>query len=169
MLSGISGTDLRGGEVTDQQVQQVIEAWRNSAGIPLYLNYAPYLRTSQLRALVAEAVRKHNVGVVVVDHFREFDLDRRLRNPVDEDEEKAKFLKRVAQELNVAMIVLAHTRKPDPSSGGRPRLADLRGSGQIAAAADFIGFVFRPWLYASQNDRDDGRVTPSDAEMIWSK
>ena len=170
MLTGLSGIDLREGDVDDAGIDKLVDAWRRRADLPLHLNYAPNLRASQLRALVSEAIRKFNVGVVVLDHFRMFDLDRRLRNPIDEDEEKARFLKeQIARDLNVAVICLAHTRKPDAASNGRPRLSDLRGSGQIAAHADFVSFIFRPWMYATERERDDGNVSNKDAEMIWSK
>jgi replicative DNA helicase len=43
--------------------------------VPLWLNYAPTLRASQLRALISEAIRRHNVGLVIIDHFRMWDLD----------------------------------------------------------------------------------------------
>lgn len=170
MLTGLPGTDLREGRVSARDIQLVVDQWRERVDVPLWLNYAPTLRASQLRALVSEAIRRHNVGLVVLDHFRMFDLDYRLQNRNDEDEEKIRFLReQIAQGLNVGVICLAHTRKPDPMSNGRPRMADLRGSGQIAAHSDFVGFIFRPWMYASEDERDADNVKLTDAEMLWVK
>lgn len=171
MLTGVNTTLLREGTVTDADLQQVVAEWRKFADVPLYLNYASGLRYSQLRALISEAIRRHNVGVVMIDHFRYFHPDKRLSNRTDEEGDKAAFLKeQIAKDLNVAVICLAHTRKPDQStSHGRPKLADLRGSQDIAAHADFVSFVFRPWLYASDRERDAGEVDETAAEMIWAK
>jgi replicative DNA helicase len=170
MLTGAAGTDLRTGDITADKLQTIVDEWRKRADIPLWLNYAPTLRASQMRALISEAIRRFNVGLVVIDHFRQWDLDRRLENKLDEDEEKVRFLKeQLAGGFNVAIVCLAHTRKPQPGSNGRPRMEDLRGSYQVAAHADFVGFVFRPAMYASQKDLDRGEVVDTDAEMIWAK
>jgi replicative DNA helicase len=129
------------------------------------------MRLSQLRALCVEAIRRHNVGLVVIDHWKYLSTDRTFRNPNDEDEEKARFLKQdLAKELNVAVVCLAHTTKgADQREDRRPRMNDLRGSGFVAAHADFISFVHRPFKHASPADVEDGRVKRTDAEMLWEK
>jgi replicative DNA helicase len=170
MLSGVPGDALREATLSNDQLGHIIRRWRDERGVPLWMNYAPTLRASQLRALVSEGIRRHNIGVVVLDHFRMFDLDQRLDNKLDEDEEKVRFLsEQIGQTLNVAVICLAHTRKPDPSSNGRPKMSDLRGSYQVAAHADFVSFIYRPTMYATQAQIDAGKVNDTDAEMIWAK
>lgn len=170
MLAGVAGDRLREGTLSSSDLQRIINRWREERGIPLYMNYAPTLRASQLRALVSEGIRRHNVGVVVIDHFRMWDLDQRLQNKLDEDEEKVRFLKeQLARSLNVAVICLAHTRKPDQGSNGRPKMSDLRGSYQVAAHSDMVGFIFRPAMYASQTQIDVGDIKVTDAEIIWAK
>lgn len=166
MISGVAGDTVREGNLTGRELERIIDSWRHDRDVPLWMNYAPTLRASQLRALVSEAIRRHNVGVVVIDHFRMFDLDQRLPNKLDEDEEKVRFLKeQIARTFNVAVICLAHTRKPDPASNGRPKMSDLRGSYQVAAHADFVSFIYRPAMYDRVEDGDDNDV----AEMIWAK
>jgi replicative DNA helicase len=64
---------------------------------------------------------------------------------------------------------LAHTRKPDQNSNGRPKMSDLRGSYQVAAHSDFVSFIFRPSMYATQAQMDAGEISDTDAEMIWAK
>jgi replicative DNA helicase len=170
MLGGLKGTDLREGRITSDQLEAVVGEFKRREKVPLWVNHAPTLRASQLRALIAEAIRKHNVGLVVLDHFRMWDLDRRLQNKNDEDEEKVRFLKeQIASSMNVALVCLAHTRKPDPSSNGRPKMSDLRGSYQVAAHADFVSFIYRPAMYATDAQMERGDVTDKQAEMIWAK
>lgn len=170
MLGQIAGEDLREAKITSVQLATLIERWRDRASTPLWFNYAPTLRASQLRALISEAIRRHNVGLVVIDHFRMWDLDRRLPNKTDEDEEKVRFLKeQIAGALNVAVVCLAHTRKPDPGSNGRPQMADLRGSYQVAAHSDLVGFIYRPSMYATRAQIEKGETKDTDAEMIWAK
>jgi replicative DNA helicase len=170
MLAGLNGAELRQGRISQGELATVVREWRERVQVPLWLNYAPTLKASQMRAVISEAIRRHNVGLVVIDHFRMWDLDERLPNKNDEDEEKVRFLKeQLASSLNVAVVCLAHTRKPDQGSNGRPKMSDLRGSYQVAAHSDFVSFVFRPWMYASQGQIDAGEVRDTDAEMIWAK
>jgi replicative DNA helicase len=160
MMAGLDTTEIREGTISAPSFERSIDAWRKRMGIPMWLSYQPSIRASQLRALCSEAVRKHNVGLVVVDHFGYFHLDRRLPNKTDEDGEKARFLKELAGDLNIGIVCLAHTRKPDPGSNGRPRLSDLRGSQEIAGHA---------WLYATERERDAGKVDETEAIMIHAK
>jgi replicative DNA helicase len=170
MISSVAGDLLREATLSNRDLDRIIKRWREDKDVPLYMNYAPTLRASQLRALVSEGIRRHNVGLVVIDHFRMWDLDRRLDNKLDEDEEKVRFLKeQIASPLNVAVICLAHTRKPDPSSNGRPKMSDLRGSYQVAAHADFVSFIFRPAMYATPKQIEQDSRIETAAEMIWAK
>jgi replicative DNA helicase len=169
-LSGVSGDKLREGELTQDELTQVIRSWKNYENLPLFFNFASNFRMSQLRALVVEAIRRHNVGLIIIDHFRMFDPDRRINNPNQEDEAKARFLKEdIAKDLNVAVVCLAHTTKQPRDSDGRPRLADLRGSGQVSAHADVVGFMYRPVMYATEAEITEGIYKETDAEFIYRK
>ena len=170
-LAQLDGEAIQDANVSGKELERIVKEWGKRKDIPLYLNYAPNLKASQMLALIAEAIRRHNVGYVVIDHFRTFDLDKRLDNKVDEDEEKARFLKeQIARSMNVAVVCLAHTRKPSGDyNSGRPHMADLRGSGQISAHADMVSFLYRPIVYAASKAIDEGEILETDAEVIHRK
>lgn len=161
---------MRSGRISEATYNHIAAKWGAHRGLPLYIDYTNNPKMSQVRAIVAEAVRRYNVGFVVIDHFKTFRLDNRAQNANEEDEEKIIFLKyQLALEMNVAVVCLAHTRKQSDTTSGRPSLSDLRGSGQIAAHSDFVNFLYRPYKYASQSDKDNLRVMKTDAEVIWGK
>jgi replicative DNA helicase len=171
-ISKVDGAKLREARQTDDDMRKIVAEWGRRKDLPLYFNFSSTIRASQLRAIVVEAIRRHNCGLIVIDHFRYFDMDHRIRdNPTVEDEEKARFLKEdIAKDLNVAVICLAHTTKSvENQADRRPTLSNLRGSGQVAAHADFVSFVYRPYMYASENAKDMGEVFDTDAEMIFRK
>lgn len=170
-ITGIDGGLMREGKITDNDMNKIVSAWRAKQDIPLYFNFSSAVRASQLRAIVVEAIRRHNVGLVIVDHFRHFRADRRFDNAVQEDEEKVRFLKEsICKDLNVAVICIAHTTKGIASTDDRrPEMTHLRGSYQVAADADFVCFLYRPYKYASEDAKSMGDVTPTDAEMIFRK
>lgn len=169
--SGIVGDKLREGDVTNDELSRIIASWKNDMYLPLYWNFASNFKMSQMRALIVEAIRRHNVGLVLVDHFRMFDPDRRINNPNQEDEAKARFLKEdVAKDLNVAVMCLAHTIKLSRDYGdGRPTLNDLRGSGQVAAHCDIVAFMHMPILLATEAELKENTYDPHAAEMLYRK
>lgn len=171
MLTGIDSGKMREGDVSEHDIAQIINEWGRRANLPYYFNFTSTLRASQLRAICVEAIRRHNVGLVVIDHFKYFDMDQRYEKSIEEDEAKARFLKEsIAKDLNLAVICLAHTTKGfEYNTDKRPTLSNLRGSGQVAAHADYVSFVHRPYKYASDEDKADGTVRETDAEMIWAK
>lgn len=174
-LTGVDGERLREGNITQQEYVHILREWKNRENLPMYFNFASNFRLSQLRALIAEAIRRANVGLIVIDHFRMVDTDRHYTNPNAEDEAKVRFLKEnIAKDLNVAVICLAHTVKVGRGQGGespKPRLSDLRGSGQVAAHADFVGFLWSPWKYMSDEARLEmgPGFDETTMELSWEK
>jgi replicative DNA helicase len=169
-VGDIDGEKLRLGTIDRMELRTVAEKWAAKRELPLITNHSGMLRLSQLRAIVVEAIRKHNVGLVVIDHFRFLRPDEHFQNVNDADDHIVAFLKTaIAKDLNVAVVCLAHTTKNLERADKRPRMSDLRGSGMIAAFADFVCFVYRPWLYASDSAKERGQVSREDAEMIWAK
>jgi replicative DNA helicase len=170
-LTGFDGGRLREGEINDDEMKKLIQRWSAEEDLPLIFNFAPNFRMSQMRALIVDAIRRHNVGFIVIDHFRMFDPDRKVNNPNQEDEAKVRFLKEnIAKELDVAVMCLAHTVKISrEGSDGRPTLRDLRGSYQVAAHCDIVSFMYRPIMYATENEVTEGTVSATAAEMIYAK
>lgn len=170
-LAKVDGGKLREGNPSKMEFARVINEWGRRKDLPLYFNFTSHLRASQMRALIVEAIRRHNVGLVVIDHMRYFDMDRRYENQTQEDEEKARFLKEsIAKDLNCAVICIAHTTKGiENTPDRRPQLSHLRGSGQVAAHADFVNFIYRPFMYADDSEKVNGSVSETDAECIWRK
>jgi replicative DNA helicase len=119
--------------------------------VPLWLNYAPTLRASQLRAVISEAIRRHNVGLVVIDHFRMWDLDRGCRTRTTRTRRRCASSRsrsrRLAERRGGLPGPHAQAR---PGSNGRPKMSDLRGSYQVAAHSDFVSFIYRPAMYATR-------------------
>jgi replicative DNA helicase len=169
-LARINGGKLREGDVSQADIQAITLEWGKRKDLPIYFNFTSALRVSQMRTLIVEAIRRYNVGLVVIDHFRHFDMDERYQSKTEEDEDKVKALSQMCKDLNIAVICIAHTTKGvENTPDGRPHLSHLRGSGQIAAEADFVAFVYRPYTYADDEQKLSGAVTETMAELIFRK
>lgn len=168
-IGDTDGEKIRTGLLTHEELMDIARKWARIKELPLYFNYSGKLRCAQLRAIISEEIRRHNIGVVVIDHFRFITPDDKMSNSTDADDAVVEALKVMAKELNIVVVCLAHTVKTIDRQDKRPRMSDLRGSGMISAFADFVCFVYRPYRYASESDRETGRVRPNEAEMIWEK
>lgn len=168
-VGGVEGEKLRMGTLDKYELLNTAKAWARKRNLPLYFNYSGHLRESQLRAIVVEEIQRHNVGVVVIDHFKFIKPDDKMLRGNDADDAVVVFLKTLAKDLNIAVVCLAHTVKTIETNEGRPRMSDLRGSGMISAFADFVCFVYRPWKHASESARQSGHVSENEAEMLWEK
>jgi replicative DNA helicase len=169
MLTRIEGKKLREATLTQAELTDLARKWANERDLPLYSNFSGYVRHAQLRAMTVEAVRKYNVGLIIIDHFRFLQCDERGLKPNEADDETVMFLKRLALDLNCVVVCLAHTIKGIQAADKRPTQNDLRGSGMISAFADYVALMHRPYDHASQRERDEGAVSPEDAELIWDK
>lgn len=170
-VTGIDGGKLREGRITDGELGSIALQWGRRKDIPLWFNFASNARASQLRALVVEGIRHHNTGLIIIDHFRHFSMDHHYVSQLQEDEDKVKFLKEsIAGDLGCAVICLSHTTKGiGESRNARPNLGHMRGSYQVAAAADFVSFIHQPYMYATDEQRETGEVTETMMENIWEK
>lgn len=163
------GERLRTGSLTQLELREIAQKWADERGLPIWVNHSGELRETQLRAIVVDAIRRHNVGVLFIDHFKFIKTDEKFRDKNDADEQIVKFLKStLAKELNLAVICLAHTTKGEETKR-RPVMDDLRGSKMISAFADFVMFPYHPWKHASQEKRERGLVAREEFEIIFDK
>lgn len=165
--SGAEGDRLRTVSVTRQELREIASQWATQRELPIYVNHSGELRESQIKALVVDAIRRHNIGLLIVDHFRFIKTDERFEKATEADDQIVRFLKGgLAKDLNLAVICLAHTVKGE---NRRPVMDDLRGSKMISAFADVVTFMYWPWKQASQEKRDRGLVSREDYELIHDK
>ena len=163
----VEGDRLRTVAITRQELRDIAFQWAANRELPLWVNHSGELRESQIKALCVDAIRRHKIGLVVIDHFRFIKTDERFDNKNDADDQVVKFLKgTLGKDLNLAVICLAHTVK---SLDRRPMMDDLRGSGMISAFADIVCFPYWPWKHTAQDKRERGLVAREEYELIFDK
>jgi replicative DNA helicase len=94
--------------------------------------------------------------VICVDHLGLVKASSAYRgNKVAETEEVSGDLKRLAKEMDCAVIALAQlSRQVEGREDKRPTLSDLRWSGAIEQDADVIMFPYRPEYYLRRTEED---------------
>lgn len=145
---------LRGSVPMDaDQVDRVVAETTSDglAGLPLWLDDRAALTAEAIAATSRRMRRRQGIGLVVVDYLQ-------LIRPADPREPRylqvggmARRLKELARQSGVPVVALAQlNRESENRPDGRPRLSDLRDSGEIEQHADTVLLLHR--LDAAETD-----------------
>jgi replicative DNA helicase len=137
MRSGVPLRAIQRGRLDGEQPAAVIAAARSFSREPFAIIDAADLTAARLGSIVRRAVRRRGVKLVVIDYLQ------LLRPENDRDPRHlqvgtlARRVKQLARACGVPVVLLAQlNRESENRTGGKPRLADLRESGEIEAHAD---------------------------------
>lgn len=141
------------GDMDRDQRAAINKAAVELADLPLYIDETPGLTITELAMRVNRAVTEKKIKFFVLDYLQlldwQSDKDLRFRTEYDAVTYASKSCRLLARRHDLASIILsqlsrpADKRKPEE----RPKLADLRMSGQIEQDAFAVLFVYRPELY----------------------
>lgn len=100
------------------------------------------------------AMKTEGLDLIIIDYLQLMQSSRDFRdNRVQEVGHLTRSLKRLARELKIPIIALSQvSRAPDGREDKRPRLSDLRESGDIEQDCDIAIGVFRPHYYDDKAD-----------------
>lgn len=163
ITSRVNGHDLRAGNLTPEQRDQLMIGSDELARLPLFIDDKPGRTMGQIAALARRLHRKSPLGVIIIDYLQ-------LVEPEDKNSPReqqiagiSRRLKFLAKELRVPVIALSQlNRGVELREDKRPRLADLRESGAIEQDADMVMFLHRPDAY-------DPEDRPGEAEIVVAK
>lgn len=106
---------------------------------PVYLDTATY-GLSGIEARIASWVRNHGVQAVVVDHIGLVEVEGNA-SLVERVGIVTRRLKKLAKRLNIAIVGVCQLNRSNEKEGRRPRLSDLRDSGNIEQDVDAAIFL----------------------------
>lgn len=153
---------LARGELTDHQVQLLIDANQKLGLLPFVIDDRGGLTVEQMLATATvEKQRLEGLGkrlnVIGIDHGSLIKGSGRFAgNRVNELEEITGGLKGMAKSLGCAVVCLLQlSRQVESRDNKRPILSDLRGSGSWEQDADVVMFLYREAYYLEKNREDD--------------
>ncbi len=155
----VNGFALRQQEADWRSLEALQSAAESSADGMVLIDETPQLTPLEIRA---KARRHGDVGLVIVDYLQ------LMRCPGTENRQQevaaiSRSLAAMAKELRVPVLALAQlNRQSEGREGHRPRLSDLRESGQIEQDADVVLLLHRPSM-------TDANAPSNMAEVIVAK
>jgi replicative DNA helicase len=154
----ISVSDLRRGNLSPQDWEQLARASREIAALPLRVLDAPSWTMGQI---VRQCHAWHRMGLdmVVIDYLQRTKPDIKTDRHDLAIGQMAKDCKTMAAVLEIPVLLLSQlSRNLEQRQDKRPNMSDLRESGQIEQEADNILMLYRDAVYNETADERDAEV-----------
>jgi len=159
-LGRIDQAKVRTGRLNDEDWPRITSAAALMSEAPMFIDDAPALSPTEIRARARRLKRKHGLGLIVVDYLQLMQVHGHSENRTNEISEISRGLKALAKELQVPVIALSQlNRNLEQRPNKRPVMSDLRESGGIEQDADLIVFIYRDEVYnPDSNDKGTAEI-----------
>ena len=111
-------------------------------GWNLWVNDASTMQASELVAQSHVMVKKHGIGLVVVDYLQLLKAQGEKR--YEQVSNASAALRELAKQQNIAVVAISQLSRPEGKLKRKPTLFDLRESGQIEQDSHLVLFPYRP-------------------------
>ncbi len=161
----LSATKLRSGFLSNSDMPALTDAIEQLAKSPFFIDASSTLSVPQMNAKARRLKQKHNIGAFAVDYLQLMYSGTKTKTEQEEVSAISRSLKQLAKDLGVVVIGVSQLNRLPEMRGkdNRPRLSDLRSSGQIENDADLVMFVYRQEMYGKTVE-NEGK-----AELIIAK
>lgn len=144
--AGVDLTKLTNGFMQKTDPEKLTTAAGELLKLPVYVDEQPRLSIEEYEVKARRMARQRKVKVLFIDYFQLMYL-RRPRRGSSKSEDLAEVsmrLKALAKELSVPVVVLAQmNRDIERETYRRPRLSDLKDTGQLEQDADVVMFLWK--------------------------
>ncbi|MBB4076082.1 replicative DNA helicase [Bartonella fuyuanensis] len=168
----VSSSDIRRGNILDEQFSKIIRAVNQLQKAPLYIDQTGGISITQLAARARRLKRQHGLDILIIDYIQLMTSNskRSSENRVQEITEITMGLKALAKELNIPILALSQlSRQVENRTDKRPQLSDLRESGSIEQDADIVLFVYREEYYLKNEEPKVGSLEHTKWQELMDK
>jgi replicative DNA helicase len=153
-IGRVNQSHLRTGNLSDDDWPRINSAVSMMSNAPIFIDDAPALSPTEIRARARRLKRRNNLGLIVVDYLQLMQIGGTNENRATEISEISRSLKALAKEVDVPVIALSQlNRSVEQRTDKRPVMSDLRESGAIEQDADVIFFIYREEVYDKDTPR----------------
>ena len=158
---------VRKGMLNTDQLAQLTAVGSELFEKPIFVDDSPGLTPLMIRAKCRRLKSQHDIQCVIIDYLQLMSLGGRVESRQQEISTISRYLKALARELEVPVVVLSQlNRSAENREGHRPRMSDLRESGSIEQDADVVMLLHREdYYHKGDSDYEDDNK----AEVIIAK
>jgi replicative DNA helicase len=161
---------VRKGMLDTEHYEALRDACGEMSEAPIYIDDTSSLTPLELRAKARRLKSQRGIRCIIVDYLQLMHLGTsRVESRQQEITTISRYLKALARELNIPVVVLSQlNRSPEGREGHRPRMSDLRESGSIEQDADVVMLLHREDYYHRSEGEKDYKPDNT-AELIIAK
>ena len=135
----LDGHRLRRGLVTSDDGHRIAVARSQLVRANVHVDDNPYQTMLHIAANARRLKRQHGIRLVVVDYLQLIQPENRRDHRHEQVAQVSRRLKILARDLKIPVLALAQlNRSIEGRKGDKPRLSDLRESGEIEQNADVV-------------------------------
>lgn len=162
-LARVDGMRIMRGELKPMEWQKLIEAKNEVMKTKMFFNDAPQ-KIEEICNGARRIKHEHGLDVLVVDYLQLILGEIRESRNV-QIAQWTRSLKMLAQELDIALLLVSQLNRAPEAAGRRPRLSDLRESGAIEQDADLVLMLHRKF----EKEKDLHVTEPRHVELLVAK
>jgi len=168
-ISEIDSQKVRKGLLSEEHYEKLKTACGELYEAPIYVDDTSTLTPLELRAKSRRLKSLYDIRCIIVDYLQLMHLGTgRVESRQQEITSISRYIKALARELNVPVVVLSQlNRAPEGREGHRPRMSDLRESGSIEQDADVVILLHREDYY--HHHGEEGYERNNKADLIIAK
>ena len=165
--SGVNSQKFRSGNFDQNDWNAITDAGAELVTRPIWIDDTASVDINYVRRVSRVYKHREKIGLVVIDHLQLM----RGEKSQTRDREIASItsgLKAMAKELKIPVVLLSQLNRSlenRTKNDRRPRLSDLRDSGNIEQDADLVMFLYRDAVY----NKDDENPLKNIAELDLQK
>ncbi len=146
MTSNVNSNSILRNDLTDEQIVATDKGIAQLEKLPICFDDKASIDIDTIIDSIRRAVKQFNAKIIFIDYLQVLQFNERLLKQTEESffGSVARRLKNIAKELNVCVVLLSQLSRGESRE---PSLSRLRGSGQIAEAADIVMTIYRPEEY----------------------
>ena len=148
-VSQVESQLVRKGMLSTEHYRRLVDACGILSAAPIFVDDTSTLTPLELRAKARRLKSQYDIKCIFVDYLQLMQLgNSRIESRQQEITTISRYLKALARELNIPVVVLSQlNRSPEGREGHLPKMSDLRESGSIEQDADVVILLHREDYY----------------------
>lgn len=164
-VSGVPSTKITDRPLSSEELQRIDKAVGSLPMDCLFFDDRSSSNIDMIISSIRSMKSKYGISGAIIDYAQILTINtQRQSNEEQHLGEVARRLKNIAKELNIFILLLSQLSRD--LNNPCPKKERLRGSGQMAEAADMVLLVYRPEVYGVQYPKPNEAISTNGTAMI---
>lgn len=164
MGSGVSSKSIQFRPLSDAELSKVDASVSKMLNNEIYFDDRSTSNIDNIISSIRSLKTRYGIQGVILDYLQILNVNMKGASKEQQMGDVARRLKNLAKELDIWIVALSQISRDNMNPV--PTLSRLRGSGQIAEAADIVMLIYRAQIYGKAYPDPFSKVNTRDTAMI---